>query len=62
MHERFSDSRGRFVEIRCEDCGNTQVIFSKPSTVIRCLVCNTELATPTGGVAKFLGTVLGDVV
>ena len=61
MHERISTSRGCFVEIRCEDCSNTQVIFSKPSTEIRCLVCNTELATPTGGIAKFIGTVLGEV-
>ncbi len=61
MHERIPDPRSCFIEVRCEDCGNTQIIFNKPSTLVRCLVCNTELAEPTGGVAKFHGSVLGEV-
>ena len=41
-----------FKKFRCEGCKNEQVIFSKPSSVVNCLVCDNELATPTGGVAK----------
>ncbi|MFQ6124173.1 MAG: 30S ribosomal protein S27e [Candidatus Heimdallarchaeota archaeon] len=61
MRESITKPRSCFLEVRCEDCGNTQIIFNKPSTVVRCLVCNTELTEPAGGVAKFLGTVLGEV-
>ncbi len=41
-----------FIKYRCEGCKNEQVIFSKPSSVVNCLVCNNELATPNGGIAK----------
>lgn len=61
MSQIFPGPRSRFVEIRCEDCGNNQVIFNKPSTEVRCLVCNAELAEPSGGGAKFYGTILGVV-
>ncbi len=39
-----------FLKVRCE-CKNEQVIFSKASTPIVCLVCGAKLATSTGGKA-----------
>lgn len=41
-----------FIKVRCENCKNEQVIFSKPSSIVKCLVCATVLATPNGGIAK----------
>lgn len=41
-----------FIKLKCNDCGNEQIIFNKPSTVVKCLVCSSTLATPTGGAAK----------
>ena len=38
-----------FVRVKCEKCKNEQVIFGRPSTVVKCLVCNEILAEPTGG-------------
>ncbi len=47
----------KFVKVRCE-CKNEQILFSNASTKIACLVCNKELASPTGGKAKVHGRVL----
>ncbi|MEM7826973.1 MAG: 30S ribosomal protein S27e [Candidatus Aenigmatarchaeota archaeon] len=49
---------GKFLKVRCKNCKNEQVIFSKASTVVRCLVCNDIIAEPTGGKARIKTTVL----
>lgn len=48
----------RFLKVTCDDCGNEQVIFEKPSTPVTCNVCGTGLANPTGG----LGAIAAEVV
>ena len=47
-----------FVKVACRKCKNVQVIFSKASTVVKCLRCGETLALPTGGKAKILGKVV----
>ena len=39
----------KFVKVKCDKCKNEQIIFSKATTLIKCLVCNNVLAKPTGG-------------
>lgn len=46
--------KSKFLKVKCPDCGNEQIIFSHASTVVRCNICNRELAMPTGGKAKIL--------
>lgn len=41
-----------FLKVICPDCENKQIIFSHPSTVVKCLVCGRTLAEPTGGKGK----------
>ena len=41
--------RSKFLKVKCNDCGNEQVIFGNASTLIECLVCGRTLAEPTGG-------------
>lgn len=41
-----------FVKVRCNKCKNEQIIFSHPSTEVKCLVCGEILALPTGGRAN----------
>ncbi len=43
---------GEFVKVKCEGCKNEQVIFSKPSGDVKCLVCGETLAKNTGGKAE----------
>ena len=40
-----------FYKVKCEKCKNEQVIFEKIASVVKCLVCDEVLATPTGGKA-----------
>lgn len=48
----------KFIKVRCAKCKNEQTIYGNASTKIQCLVCNKELAYPTGGKAKISGRVL----
>lgn len=42
----------KFIKVRCTKCKNEQIIFGRSSTDVKCLVCGTSLANPTGGKAK----------
>ena len=50
---------GRFVRVKCEECKNEQVIFEKPASQVKCLVCGAVLADPTGGKAIIKAKLLG---
>jgi len=39
----------RFLTVKCKDCGNTQMIFDRGSSVVNCQVCGATIARPTGG-------------
>ncbi|MFH1134212.1 MAG: 30S ribosomal protein S27e [Nanoarchaeota archaeon] len=47
-----------FLKIRCPKCKNEQIIFSKVSTEVKCLVCSKVLAESTGGKADLKARVL----
>lgn len=44
---------GEFYRVKCENCKNEQIIFSKIAMPVKCLVCEKILAEPTGGKTKF---------
>ena len=46
------EPKSRFIQVRCPDCGNEQIIFSHAASVVRCNICGAVLAEPTGGKAK----------
>ena len=48
----------KFIQIKCEKCKNEQIIFSRPSSVVKCLVCEEILAEPTGGKAIIKAKIL----
>ncbi|MBU4266921.1 MAG: 30S ribosomal protein S27e [Candidatus Altiarchaeales archaeon] len=60
MREK-KDTRSRFLRVKCNDCGNEQVIFGCSSSSVRCLVCNKVLAEPTGGKASVKAELLDEV-
>lgn len=53
--------RSKFLVVRCNECGNEQVIFSHASISVKCNVCSTTLSVPRGGKAEIKATVLGAV-
>ena len=50
--------KSRFVKVRCKKCKNEQITFGKAASEIKCLVCSSVLATPSGGKTKFKARVL----
>jgi small subunit ribosomal protein S27e len=52
---------GEFLKVKCEGCKNEQVIFSNPSSEVKCLVCGELLAKNTGGRAEIKGKVLKSI-
>lgn len=51
-------TKSKFIKVRCAKCKNEQIIFGHASTEIHCLVCDQEVALPTGGKAKISARVL----
>ena len=52
------EPKSKFIKVRCTKCKNEQIIFGNASSIVKCLVCDSELATPTGGKAKITARVL----
>lgn len=46
------NTESKFIKVRCSKCKNEQVIFEKPSSEIKCLVCGALMSAPTGGKGK----------
>jgi small subunit ribosomal protein S27e len=42
-------NKSNFLKVKCEKCKNEQIIFNKPSTQVKCLVCGEKLGELTGG-------------
>ncbi len=57
----MNEKRGRFIKVKCQDCGNEQILFNKASSVVKCLVCGATLSTTTGGKAKIKGDIIEEV-
>lgn len=41
--------KSKFLLVECQACKNQQIVFNKPSSVVKCLVCSSTLCKPTGG-------------
>ncbi|MFA4819592.1 MAG: 30S ribosomal protein S27e [Candidatus Aenigmatarchaeota archaeon] len=44
--------KSKFLKVKCKKCRNEQIIFNKAAIVVKCLVCESILAEPTGGLAE----------
>lgn len=51
----------RFINVKCKDCENEQVIFNKVSNDVECRICGRTLAKPTGGLAELKSKVVEEV-
>ncbi|RLF12131.1 MAG: 30S ribosomal protein S27e [Thermoprotei archaeon] len=58
FRELIPQPKSRFLQVRCPECGNVQMIFSHASTLVKCLVCGRVLAYPTGGKARIEARIL----
>ena len=55
------NERAKFISVKCGDCGNDQVSFSKPASTVACQVCGATLIKCKGGKGEVLGEILGEV-
>jgi len=49
---------GNFIEVKCADCSNAQIVFGKCATKITCQACGSTLAVPTGGKSEIKGDIV----
>ena len=54
----FKMVKSKFIKVRCSKCKNEQIVFGNASQIVKCLVCNKEVAYPTGGKSKISARVL----
>ncbi len=54
------ESGNVFYRVRCK-CKNEQIIFSRPATEVRCLVCGEVLARPTGGEGEVVAEIIEEL-
>ncbi len=57
-NQRLKETKSKFIKVRCPKCKNEQIIFGKSSSTIKCLVCENEIAEPTGGKTKIKARIL----
>jgi small subunit ribosomal protein S27e len=55
------ENRSKFFRVKCPDCENEQLVFSKASRVVDCIVCGHVLAEPSGGRAVIRAEILSEV-
>ena len=55
---KLRENKSHFIKIRCQKCKNEQIIFEKPSSIIKCLVCDEVIASPKGGKGNIKAQVL----
>jgi small subunit ribosomal protein S27e len=54
----LKETTSKFIKVRCPKCKNEQIIFGKASMEVKCLVCASILAKPSGGKSKVRARVL----
>ncbi|MBX5327939.1 MAG: 30S ribosomal protein S27e [Candidatus Bathyarchaeota archaeon] len=50
--------RSSFLRVKCQKCGNEQLVFNHAVNKVNCNVCGTELASPSGGKAIIKGEIV----
>lgn len=51
----------RFIKIKCPDCSNEQITYSKISSPVTCNICGNTIARPTGGTLETTSEIAEDV-
>ncbi len=52
------EPNSKFIKLRCPKCKNEQIVFGKPATSIKCLICEKILVDPSGGKGKIKARIL----
>ncbi|MAF50742.1 MAG: 30S ribosomal protein S27e [Nanoarchaeota archaeon] len=55
---KTSNPKSKFMKLRCSKCKNEQIVFNKPSSKVKCLVCGVSILEPLGGKGKVKAQIL----
>jgi len=55
---KLKEPNSKYIKLRCNKCKNEQIVFGKPSSIIKCLVCGVSMAEPSGGKGKIKARIL----
>lgn len=58
LDESIPKPRSHFLRVKCNSCGNEQIIFDRAAMVVKCRICDATLAEPRGGKADVKAEVL----
>jgi small subunit ribosomal protein S27e len=58
--KKFKNKEKKFIKIKCPDCGNEQITYSRGSIEVKCNICGGVLAKPTGGKFEIKGEIVGE--
>ncbi|MFH1125741.1 MAG: 30S ribosomal protein S27e [Candidatus Altiarchaeota archaeon] len=61
MAKKIPKTESRFLRVKCNDCGNEQILFEKAASKVKCLACDKILAESSGGKALIKTQILGEV-
>ena len=50
-----------FLRVKCNKCKNEQVVFERPASAVKCLVCGEVLIEATSGKGNFKTKVVSPV-
>jgi small subunit ribosomal protein S27e len=50
--------KSSFLRVKCQKCGNEQLVFGNTVNRVNCNVCGTELALPSGGKTIIKGEIV----
>ena len=54
----MKETNSKFIKLRCPKCKNEQIVFGKPASTIKCLICEKVLVEPSGGKGKIKARIL----
>lgn len=54
----MEEPNSKFIKLRCPKCKNEQIVFGKPASEIKCLICEKVLVEPAGGKGKIKARIL----
>ncbi len=54
----MKELNSKFIKLRCPKCKNEQIVFGKPSTEVKCLICEKVLVETAGGKGRIKAKIL----
>ena len=57
----MSNLDSKFLKIKCSDCANESILFTKISSSVSCQFCGSSLASPTGGTANITAEIVEEL-